>query len=184
MTYSDLVEVFEILITVFGAVGIALGLYLLRAERHDRALLITDNGATGILSWSLVLNESLRIVTMVLLLIVGIVSLWTANQTAPASVVGPLMPVMAVLFGALSVAQSAVLIYARARIARYVPTDSAVARQETLLDVQRDVNAVGDQVGGVQDKIAKMVRRADESERRADVSEKRADDAEKRESDG
>jgi len=167
----------------------AVSLYLLRAERRDRALTIADNGRTGILSWALVLNESMRVAGQTLLFAAGIVSLATPNQTAPASLVAPLMPVTLMLFATIAVAQSIVLIYARQRIARYPITE--LAQQETLLDVQRDVAKVGVKVGeakraadqaaaGVTKKIADLAKRANTSEKRADVAEGRADVAEGR----
>lgn len=183
MTFSNFVEIVEILMTTFGAVGVGLALYLFRSERRDRALTIGENGRTGVLSWALVFNEALRVLAMVALLVAGLVSLLIPNQTAPASPISPLIPVLLVLFGMLSVAQSVVLIYARQRIARYPYAGSSglAAQQDTLLEVQQDVGEVADKVGGVEAKIAGLVQRANVSEVRADDAEVRADDAEARE---
>ena len=187
MTFSEFIQVVEAALTALAVVGIALSLYLLRAERQDRAVLAEDNGRTGILSWSLVLNESLRVAAMVILFAVGVVSLTTPNQTAPASIVGPLMPVTLMLFAVISVGQSAVLIYARQRIARYPVEPSGLAKEATLLAVQHDVEQVSIKVGeakqaanaayetanDVNKKIADLAQRADTSERRADAAEER-----------
>ncbi len=192
-SFSDFIQVVEAVLTALALVGTALSLYLLRAERQDRALTIAENGRTGILSWSLVLNESLRVTAGVILLAVGIVSLATPNQNAPVSLVSPLMPVTLLLFAIISVGQSTVLIYARQRIARY-PV-AMLAKQETLLEVQRDVSRVYEKAQGVDEKIADLSARAtasevsahvaegraDVAEKRADVSEKRADAAQERE---
>jgi len=179
MTFSEFIQVVEATLTALAVVGIALSLYLLRAERQDRAVLAEENGRTGILSWSLVLNESLRVTAGVILLAVGVVSLATSNQTAPASLVGPLMPVTLLLFALISVGQSTVLIYARHRIARY-PVVETLAKQETLLEVQRDMATSAD-VADLAQRATTSEHRADVAEHRADVSEKRADAAQERE---
>ncbi len=176
-SYSVFIQVVEAVLTALALVGIALGLYLLRAERHDRAMTISENGRTGILSWSLVFNESLRVLGSVILLVVGVVSLATPNQTAPVGPVGPLMPVTLMVFAALGVIQSAVLIYARRRIAHYPVVE--LAKQDTLLEVQRDMATSAD-VADLAKRATASEDRADVAEKRADVSEGRADVAEKR----
>lgn len=182
MTYSDFIGITEAVWTALALVGIALGVYLLNAERRDRAMTVAQNGRVGILSWALVWNEVLRVAAHVILVLVGIGALATPNLTAPPTVVAPfvngLMPVLALIL----VAKSAVMIYARQRIARYPIIPEGVAQQETLLEVQHDVGVVAKKVGEanavaskVQDKLAALTVRADVSERRADVAEERAD---------
>lgn len=175
MTYADFLAIMETAWTMLALLGIGLGVYLLRAEQRDRALTIAENGRTGILSWALVSNEVMRVSGQVLLLAVGVGAIAMPNPTTPATPVGPVLTVMLVLFSVIGVAQSSVLIYARARIARYVPATATelLARQETLLDVQRDVGEVADKVGGVKEKIAELVERQDATEVRADDAEKR-----------
>lgn len=193
MMFSDFIEIVEILIIGLAAIGIVLSGYLLRAERRDRALTVAENGRTGILSWSLVMNESLRVAAMVVLFIVGIISLITPNQKSPASIVSPLIPIMVVLFSAISVTQSVILISARRRIAHY-PRSNGVAKQSTLLEVQKDVEKVSEKVAEVKEaahaayeeantmnqKILDLAKRTTDTEDRADVSEGRADESEDR----
>jgi len=178
LSYADFYAVMEAVWTAMALVGIGLGGYLLRAERHDRALAQAENGRTGILSWALVTNETLKVIGQFLLFMAGVGSLATPNPTAPATPLGPVFIGLLVLFTALGVGQSAVLIYARTRIARY-PV-AVLAQQETLLEVQRDMATSAD-VADLAQRATTSEHRADVAEQRADVSERRADAAEERE---
>ncbi len=182
MNYSTFLGIAEVVWTVLALAGIALGLYLLRAERRDRASLIAENGRTGILSWGLVVNESLRVFGHSLFLVAGGLALATPNPAAPASAVAPALVLLLVLFAALGVAQSSVLIYVRERIARYPlpPPPAEVAQQGTLLEVQRDMATSAD-VADLALRATASEHRADAAQERADVSERRADAAELRE---
>jgi len=126
-------------------------------------------------------------------LLLSLAALATPNLTAPATPLGPILNLLVVMFVAIGVAQSGVLIYARKRIARY-PV-AGLAKQETLLSVQHDVELVSVKVGeakqaatsayeaanDVQSKLSVLTKRANASEDRADISERRADAAEERE---
>jgi len=195
MSYADFYAIMEAVWTVLALVGIGLSIYLLRAERHDRALAITENGRAGILSWALVLNETLRVGGQLLLFVVGVLALATPNPNAPATPLGPALILLIVLFAAIGVAQSIVLVYTRVRIARYPIEVVVLAKEETLLAVQHDVEQVGVRVGeakeaataayvaanDVQSRISALTNRANRADDRADISEKRADAAEERE---
>ena len=178
MSYADFYAVMEAVWTALAVVGMGLGLYLLRAERHDRAQTIAEDGRTGILSWALVTNETLKVIGQFLLFAAGVGSLATSNPSAPATPLGPVFIGLLVLFTALGVTQSAVLIYARKRIAHY-PDAPMLAQQDTLLEVQRDMATSAD-VADLAQRATVSEHRADVAEHRADVSEGRADVAEKR----
>ena len=179
MNYSDYLTIIEVIWTVTALVGGGLALYLLRAERYDRALTVAENGRTGILSWALVTNESLRLLGQVVLLVVGLVSLITDNPSVPSTPATPVLLGLLVVFTTLAVAQSVVLIYARQRIARYPVAPILLAQQDTLLEVQRDMATSAD-VADLAHRATISEHRADVAEHRADASEGRADVAEKR----
>jgi len=190
MTYSTFIDIVEVVWVALALAGFGLGLYLLRAERRDRALTIAENGRTGILSRALVLAETLRVISQVTLFIVGIFALATPNLTDPPTALHPYLILIPVMFAGMAVMQSTILIYARQRIARYVaPPAVEGARQDTLIEVQQDVGRVYEKAHDVDEKIADLTNRttaselrADEAQERADVSERRADAAEERES--
>jgi len=196
MSYADFIAIVEAVGTALALVGIGLGLYLLRAERQDRASDGEENGRTGILSWALVMSESLRVMGQIIVFGFGIAALATPNPASPATPLGPFLNLLIVLFVAIGVAQSGVLIYARKRIARYVPPPVIeTARQDTLIEVQGDVaraqagiseakaaaTSAYEAANDVQSKLSALTNRANASDDRADISERRADAAEERE---
>jgi len=195
MSYAEYISVMEAIWTALAMVGIGLGLYLLRAERQDRAIAIAANGPAGILSWALVTSETLRVVGQIIVFGFGVAALTTPNLTAPATPIAPFLSLMVVLFVAIGVAQSGVLIYARKRIAHYPVAPTGLAKEETLLAVQHDVEDVSVKVGetkeaahaayetanDVNKKIENLAEKISDLAKRATVSERRADAAEERE---